>query len=65
MRFIASGGVLKDCLKPEDEITDEDMIHVNDDAEREPTDERRIAFFYNDDLRRYHRATKYDENMGE
>ena len=31
MRFIATGGVLKGILKPDDEITNEEMIHINGD----------------------------------
>lgn len=64
MRFIATGGVLKDCLKSEDEITNEDMINPEGNSE-DTTDKRRLAFFYNDDIRRYHRAPNFDENMGE
>ena len=42
MRFIATGGVLKGILKTDDEITNEDMIHINgDDLEQsEDTGER-------------------------
>lgn len=64
LRFVATGGVLKGCLKSEDEITNEDMINTEGDSE-DLTDKRRLAFFYNDDLRRYHRANMYDENMDE
>ena len=32
LRFIATGGLFKDVLKPEEKITDEEMIHVGDDA---------------------------------
>lgn len=34
LRFIATGGLFKDILKPEEKITDEEMIHVGDDAPR-------------------------------
>jgi plasmid rolling circle replication initiator protein Rep len=63
-RFVATGGILKNCLKSEDDITNEDMINTEGDSD-ESTDDRRIAFFYNDDLRRYHRANMYDENFTE
>lgn len=63
MRFVATGGVLKDCLKPEDEITNEDMINTETETEETKTDDRRMAFYYNDDIRKYHRANKYDENL--
>jgi len=64
LRFIATGGILKGCLKSEDEITNEDLLSA-DTEDLEPTDERRLAFFYNDTLRRYHRANQFDENIGE
>lgn len=34
LRFIATGGLFKDVLKPEDKITEEEMIHLGDDAPR-------------------------------
>jgi hypothetical protein len=65
-RFVATGGILKNCLKSEDDITNEDMINTDGDCDEDKTtDDRRIAFFYNDDLRRYHRANMYDENFTE
>lgn len=63
LRFVATGGVLKNCLKSEDEITNEDMINADIEEEKQETDERRLAFFYNNDIRKYHRAPQYDENM--
>ena len=63
LRFVATGGILKNCLKSEDEITNEDMINADVEQEKEETDERRLAFFYNDDIRKYHRAPQYDENI--
>lgn len=62
LRFVATGGILKGCLKNEDDITNEDMINTEGETE-DDTDKRRLAFFYNDDLRRYHRAPNYDENI--
>lgn len=36
LRFIATGGLFKDVLKPEEKITEEEMIHLGEDApERE------------------------------
>lgn len=32
LRFIATGGLFKDVLKPEEKITEEEMIHLGDDA---------------------------------
>lgn len=61
LRFVATGGILKNCLKNEEDITNEDMINTEGDSE-DTTDKRRLAFFYNDDIRRYHRAPYYDEH---
>ena len=45
MRFIATGGVLKGILKTDDEITNEDMIHINgDDLEQSEDTGERIGF---------------------
>ena len=47
MRFIATGGVLKGILKTDDEITNEDMIHINgDDLEQSEDTGERIGFSY-------------------
>lgn len=61
LRFVATGGVLKNCLKNEEDITNEDMININNDTE-DITDTKRLAFFYNDDIRKYHRAPQFDED---
>lgn len=58
MRFIATGGVLKGVLKPEDEITQQDMITTSEEAEE--TDDRRIAFQYRKEHRRYVYAPKFN-----
>lgn len=34
LRFIATGGLFKEVLKPEEKITEEEMIHLGDDAPR-------------------------------
>jgi plasmid rolling circle replication initiator protein Rep len=34
LRFIATGGLFKDVLKPEEKITEEEMIHLGDDTPR-------------------------------
>ena len=47
MRFIATGGVLRGILKSDDEITNEDMIHItDDDLERSKDNGERIGFSY-------------------
>ena len=43
MRFIATGGVLKGILKPEDEITTEEMISSSEEVQ--DVGESRVAFF--------------------
>lgn len=62
LRFVSTGGILKGCLKSEDQITNQDMINTENELD-DLTDKRRIAFFYNNDIRRYHRAAMFDENM--
>ena len=42
MRFIATGGVLKGILKPEDEITTEEMISSSEEVQ--DVGESRVAF---------------------
>lgn len=46
MRFVATGGVLKNALKPTDNIDNEDMIKTGNDEETQVTDERRLNFTY-------------------
>ncbi len=46
LRFVATGGVLKNSLKPSDDIDNEDMIRTGNDDETEQTDERRLNFTY-------------------
>ena len=48
MRFIATGGVLKGILKPEDEITTEEMISS---SEKYRTLENRVAFQFKPEYR--------------
>ena len=45
LRFVASGGALKDALKPEDKITDDDLIKTGDD-DTDETDDRRLNFTF-------------------
>ena len=51
MRFVATGGVLKGILKPDDEITNEEMISSSE--ETEDVGEGRVAFQFNSEYRRY------------
>ena len=57
LRFIASGGALKDALR-EDEETEEDLILADDPAET-PDDGVRVAFSWNRKEKRYRKARKF------
>ena len=59
MRFIATGGVLKGILKPEDEITTEEMISSSEEVQ--DVGEGRIAFQFKSEYRKYVYAPKYNE----
>ncbi len=53
LRFVATGGALKDALKPDEAVTNEDMIDTGNDDETIETDDRRLNFTY------YPSKTKY------
>ena len=59
MRFIATGGVLKGILKPEDEITTEEMISSSEEVQ--DVGEARVAFQFRPEYRKYVYAPKYNE----
>ena len=44
LRFVATGGLLKNALKADNELTDDDLIRTGNDDETEETDERRLNF---------------------
>lgn len=44
LRFVATGGALKNALKQDDKITNEDMIVTGHDDETSETDDRRLNF---------------------
>ena len=48
LRFVASGGALKNALKADDKITDQDMITADQDPQAEliEKDPRRLNFTY-------------------
>lgn len=62
LRFVASGGVLKNALKHDADITDQDMITTDTDTatEAEETDKRRLNFTYYPTYRRYIYNPKYN-----
>ena len=61
MRFIATGGVLKGILKPEDEITTEEMISSSEEVQ--DVGESRVAFQFKPEYRKYVYAPKNITNM--
>ena len=46
MRFVASGGALKNALKADDKISNEDMINTGNEDDSDKTDQRRLNFTY-------------------
>lgn len=59
LRFMATGGVLKDVLRQEEE-TDKDLI-LGDDVAEQPDDGARLAFSYRPSDRRYRRFARGDK----
>ena len=41
-----TGGLLKNALKPDEEVTDEEMIATGNDDENNETDDRRLNFTF-------------------
>lgn len=62
LRFMATGGVLKDVLRVDDE-TDQDLI-VADEVAEQPDDGARLAFSYRPSERRYRRFARGDKPAG-
>lgn len=60
MRFVATGGALKNALKPDDKISDDEMIAPSGDSV-ESTDKRRLAFTYRPSKQSYIYSPKYNE----
>ena len=62
LRFVASGGVLKNALKRDDDITDDDLVNTNlDDEEDTNTDDRRLVFTYEKVAHKYLYRPKYNQ----
>lgn len=53
LRFVASGGVLKDALKRDEDITDDDLVNTNLDDDNSDTDDRRLVFNYKKSKHQY------------
>lgn len=45
MRFVNSGGVLKNALKHEKDVTDDDMIHLSSDDKRDDDSQKKLLRF--------------------
>lgn len=61
LRFVASGGALKDALKRDDDITDDDLINTGNDEEDTNTDDRRLVFTYKKVAHKYLYNPKYNQ----
>lgn len=55
LRFIATGGLLKDILKDDEPLTNDDLIHADDkrDEEKEELADRILTFLWSDDASNY------------
>jgi len=58
LRFIATGGVLKDVFKPETDITNDDMINAETTPETQEEDFGRLAFGWDRPVKRYRRVER-------
>lgn len=63
LRFIASGGVLKNAIKNIDSVTDEDMIYTDDNPKPEEAEKemRQIGYSWRRHEFKYRRAVKLDK----
>lgn len=53
LRFVATGGVLKDALRRDEDITNDDMITTGNDDETTETDDRRLNFTFYGSVGKY------------
>lgn len=53
LRFVSSGGALKDALKSDDDITNDDLINTNQDDDESEIDDRRLVFTYKKVVHKY------------
>lgn len=62
LRFIASGGLLRNALRDDIKLNDNQMIHINDDKQDDQSiDERRLNFTYYSIHRKYIYNPRYNE----
>lgn len=63
LRFVATGGALKNALKEDDKITDQDMITAGDNTDEtdEKTSKKRLNFTYYSSKRKFIYRPEYNE----
>ena len=63
LRFVATGGALKNILK-DDDLTDEKMVNTGENDNDEKTDEKRLNFTYYKSKQGYIYNPEYNEWKG-
>lgn len=62
LRFISSGGALKNAFKSEDSMTDDDLVNTSDNEDDiGEVDDRRLAFTFRKDKSKYLYAPYYNQ----
>ncbi len=61
LRFIASGGALKDAFKRAEQITNDDLVDANKDENNNDNDERRLTFTYKNEHHKYFYNPKFNQ----
>lgn len=61
LRFVATGGALKNAIKDEKKITNQELIQTGNDDETSPTDDRRLNFTYYRNKKKYVYNPTYNE----
>lgn len=60
LRFIASGGVLKDAFKPAEDITNDDLIVADESDDEREKDDRRLVFTYKKSKHKYFYSPEFN-----
>jgi plasmid rolling circle replication initiator protein Rep len=61
MRFVATGGVLKDIFADDGKETNQDLVTASESPASLVTDARRVYFVFNPDKKKYYHAPEFDE----
>lgn len=61
MRFVATGGILKNIFKKDEDITNNDLVTLGESEEENATDEKRWAFLFDRSDKKYNYAPSYNE----